>query len=298
MIVKKKSSNVPASVRQRLLNLARERREDFQLLLVRYALERLLYRLSVSSYADQFILKGALLFQLWFDIPQRPTRDADFLGFGEAEPQRLAEIFRALTQLVTPELAEDGLEYLPGSVRAEPIREAASYPGIRVSLTAQLASALIPVQCDIGFGDAVTPAAERMALPVLLQLPAPTLRVYPAETVVAEKLEAVVKLAAFNSRMKDYFDLWMLFTQGLLDREILPTAVRATFERRGTAMPAEVPAGLLDEFARDRQAMWNAFVTRNGLKAPSLADVVSLLREECVPLLRAARGRGTRPANR
>jgi Nucleotidyl transferase AbiEii toxin, Type IV TA system len=184
VIVKKQSSHVPASVRQRLLNMSRERHEDFQLLLVRYALERLLYRLSVSEYADQFILKGALLFQLWFDIPQRPTRDADFLGFGEAEPERLAETFRAITQLAAPELTEDGLEYLPDSVRAEPIREAASYPGIRVSLTAQLAGAQIPVQCDIGFGDAVTPAAERMALPVLLQLPAPTLRVYPAETVV------------------------------------------------------------------------------------------------------------------
>jgi hypothetical protein len=149
---KAKASNLPASVRQRLLNVARERQEDFQLLLVRYALERLLYRLSVSEYVDQFILKGALLFQLWFDIPQRPTRDADFLGFGEAEPQRLAEIFRALTRLAAPELTEDGLEYLPESVRAEPIREAASYPGVRVSLTAQLAGAQIPVQCDIGFG--------------------------------------------------------------------------------------------------------------------------------------------------
>jgi Nucleotidyl transferase AbiEii toxin, Type IV TA system len=251
VIVKTKAGHVPASIRQRLLNLARERKEDFQLLLVRYALERLLYRLSVSEYADQFILKGALLFQLWFDIPQRPTRDADFLGFGEAEPRRLAEIFRALARLAAPQLTEDGLEYLPESVRAEPIREAASYPGIRVSLTAQLARAQIPVQCDIGFGDAVTPAAERMALPVLLQLPAPTLRVYPAETVVAEKLEAMVKLAGFNSRMKDYFDLWILFTQGSLDRKLLPIAVRATFERRGTALPAE---------------------------------------EECVPLLQAARG--------
>jgi hypothetical protein len=208
-VTSRQTSNVPASVRQRLLNLAQERQENFQLLLVRYALERLLYRLSLSEYTDQFVLKGALLFQLWFDLPQRPTRDADFLGYGEAEPQRLVEIFRALTRLAAPALNKDGLTYLPDSVRAEPIREAGGYPGVRVSLTAKLAGAAIPVQCDIGFGDAVTPAAQRSALPVLLQLPAPTLYVYPAETVVAEKLEAIVKLAGYNSRMKDYFDLWV-----------------------------------------------------------------------------------------
>jgi len=150
----------------------RERQEDFQLLLVRFALERPLYRLSVSEYADQFILKGALLFQLWFDMPQRPTRDADFPGFGEAEPRRLVEICRVLTELATPESTEDGVDYLPESVCAEPIREADGYPGVRVGLTAQLAGARIPAQCDIGFGDVVAPAAERAAFSALLRLPA------------------------------------------------------------------------------------------------------------------------------
>jgi predicted nucleotidyltransferase component of viral defense system len=274
---------------QRLRNLAQERKEDFQALLVRFALERLLFRLSISKYADQFVLKGAMLFQLWFDLPQRPTRDADFLGFGDAEPKALAEIFRGLTLMTSPELVEDGVEFLPNSVRAEPIREAAGYPGVRVTMTAQLAGARIPVQCDIGFGDAVTPAAERTALPVLLQLPAPTLRVYPAETVIAEKLEAMVKLAGFNSRMKDYFDLWVLFGRGSLDRKLLPMAVCATFERRGTALPTEEPTGLGDAFVRQQQTLWNAFVQRSGLIAPSFAEVVASLSKECLPLLQAAR---------
>jgi predicted nucleotidyltransferase component of viral defense system len=284
-----RTANVPASVRQRLLNLAHERNEDIQTLLIRYALERLLFRLCISAHADQFVLKGAMLFQLWFELPQRPSRDADFLGFGDAQPKALAEIFRALTLMASPDSVADGLEFLPDSVRAEPIREAAGYPGVRISMTAQLAGARIPVQCDIGFGDAVTPAAIITALPVLLQLPAPTLRVYPAETVVAEKLEAMVKLAGFNSRMKDYFDLWVLFTRGSLDRKLLPTAVRATFDRRGTELPTAEPTGLGDAFELQQQTLWSAFVTRNGLTAPAFAEVVASLREECLPLLQAAR---------
>ena len=283
------AANVPAAVRQRLRKLAQERKEDFQTLLVRFALERLLFRLSISKYADQFILKGAMLFQLWFDLPQRSTRDADFLGFGDAEPKTLAEIFRGLTLMMLPELVEDGVEFLPDSVRAEPIREAASYPGVRVSMTARLDGARIPVQCDIGFGDVVTPAAESTTLPVLLQLPTPILRVYPAETVIAEKLEAMVKLAGFNSRMKDYFDLWVLFTRGSLDRKLLPMAVRATFERRGTELPSDEPTGLGDAFVHQQQTLWNAFVKRNGLIAPAFAEVVASLRQECMPLLQAAR---------
>lgn len=176
--------NVPASIRQRLSTLARERNEDFQHLLVRYALERLLYRLSISTHADQFVLKGALLFHLWFNLTERPTRDADFLGFGEADPRRLTDLFVEVAQLDALGAA-DGLQFDAASVRAEAIREAAGYPGIRITLQASLDGARIPVQCDIGFGDAVTPAARQEELRTLLPLPPPTLRVYPPETVVA-----------------------------------------------------------------------------------------------------------------
>jgi len=269
-----KTRNMPASVRQRLLNLAKARQEDFNNLLVSYALERLIYRLSVSEYADQFVLKGALLFQVWFDIPQRPTRDADFMGTGVAEPERLIEIFRTLARMQSPELLEDGLTYLEDSITAGPIRAATAYPGVTVSLAAELARARIPLQCDVGFGDAITPRPLRKTLPVLLPLPAPMLRVYPPETVVAEKLEAIVKLGAYNSRVKDYYDLWMLLTRGKLNREVLPTAVRATFDRRSTAIPNDVPPGLIDQYVRDRQSNWNAFVGRNEAETPPFQEVV------------------------
>jgi predicted nucleotidyltransferase component of viral defense system len=279
-------ANIAASIRQRLLNLARERREDFQQMLVNYALERLLYRLAQSRHRKRFVLKGALLFRLWFDLTQRPTRDIDFLGFGDAQPEHCAAMFREIASL--DRTADDGLVFDADSVRAAEIRKEAGYPGVRVSMTATLDGARIPVQCDIGFGDAITPASSQHAYPTLLDMPAPVLAVYPLETVVAEKLEAMVKLAGFNSRVKDYFDLWVLMRYENLDRALLPAAIRATFARRQTVLPAALPAGLTPDFAAARQTMWQAFLTRSELIAPSLADVLDELRQQCWPLLQAA----------
>jgi predicted nucleotidyltransferase component of viral defense system len=284
-------TNIAASVRQRLLDLAKERNEDFQQVITRFALERLLYRLTLSKHAERFVLKGALLFRLWFDLEQRPTRDADFLGLGSADPEDLALIFREVAGIL-PE-HEDGMQFKPDSVKAAEIRKEAGYPGVRVTLDATLAVARIAVQCDIGFGDAVTPAPEKKLYPTLLPMPAPTLRVYPLETVVAEKLEAIVKLAAFNSRMKDFFDLWVLSQYERLDHRLLPEAVRATFKRRKTALPAEDPVGFTDEFALQKQAAWTAFIRRSGLNAPSLRDVLGTLRTAYRPILAAAREAGT-----
>jgi predicted nucleotidyltransferase component of viral defense system len=282
----KEKTNVAASIRQRLLNLARERSENFQQVLVSYALERLLYRLAQSGHRERFVLKGALLFRLWFDLTQRPTRDVDFLGFGGAEPEQCAAVFREIAAM--DKLAEDGLVFDAASVRAAEIRKEAGYPGVRVSMTATLDGARIPVQCDIGFGDVITPAPVEQAYPTLLEMPAPVLAVYPLETVVAEKLEAMVKLAGFNSRVKDYFDLWMLMRYENLDRSMLPAAIRATFARRHTALPTTLPAGLAPDFAAARQVMWQAFLTRSGLTAPPLAEVLDELRAQCWPLLQVA----------
>lgn len=278
-------TNIAASIRQRLLNLARERHEDFQQMLVNYALERLLYRLAQSRHRERFVLKGALLFRLWFDLTQRPTRDVDFLGFGDAEPEHCAVMFREIASIDMT--ADDGLLFDLASVRAVEIRKEAGYPGVRVSMTAALDGARIPVQCDIGFGDAITPAPSQHAYPTLLGMPAPVLAVYPLETVVAEKLEAMVKLAGFNSRVKDYFDLWVLMRYENIDRALLPAAIRATFARRKTALPDTLPAGLAQYFATARQTMWQAFLTRSELTAPSLADVLDELRQQCWPLLLA-----------
>lgn len=280
----KEKNKIAVSIRQRLRNLARERGEDFQQMLVNYALERVLYRLAQSHHRDRFVLKGALLFRLWFDLTQRPTRDADFLGFGSSEPEEFAEVFREIAGMVE----DDGLVFDAYSVKVEDIRKEAGYPGVRVSMKATLDGARIPVQCDIGFGDAVTPAPLQQAYPTLLDMPAPILAVYPLETVVAEKLEAIVKLAGFNSRVKDYFDLWVLMRYENLDRALLPDAIRATFERRKTILPISLPSGLAPSFAVEKQVMWQAFLTRSGLSAPTLAEVLDELRVQCWPVLQAA----------
>ena len=230
------------------------------------------------------MLKGALLFRLWFDLAQRPTRDADFLGFGSSEPEELADIFRQLAGMVE----EDGLVFNAASVQAEDIRKMAGYPGVRISMVATLNRSRIKVQCDIGFGDAVTPAPLQQTYPTLLNMPAPVLAVYPLETVMAEKLEAIVKLASFNSRLKDYFDIWVLMRYENLDRSLLPEAIRATFTRRNTALPMTLPVGLSSSFASEKQAMWQAFLTRSTLSAPPLAEVLDEVREQCWLVLQAA----------
>ncbi len=272
-------ANLGASVRARLLNRAKAEKSEFGLTLTRFALERLLYRLSVSPHRGQFLLKGALLFDLWFDEPHRPTRDADFLGFGPADLPTLENVFREICAVQVA----DGIVFDPDSVKAAEIRKEANYAGIRITLTGSLDGARCPVQADIGFGDAVTPGPEETDYPVLLDdLPAPKLRVYPRYTVIAEKFEAITSLGIANSRMKDFFDLWVLTRHSELDAAILRQAVTATFARRGTPLPTTTPpVGLSDEFAADanKQTQWRAFTTRNKLDAPSLETVVNHLRE-------------------
>lgn len=269
--------NTAASVRARLLVKARTDKQDFNLVLTRYALERLLYRLSVSAHADHFLLKGALLFDLWFDIPHRPTRDADLLGFGSAEIPHVEAAFR---EICAVEL-DDGIRFQADSVHAEEIGKEANYSGVRVTLLGLLDGARCHVQVDVGFGDAVTPGPEAVDYPVMLpDMPAPKLRAYPRYTVVAEKLEALVSLGIANSRMKDYFDLWILSRHSEFDGALLSKAIHATFERRRTPLPDGVPFGLSDEFAQDRQkqTQWQAFLRKNALVELQLSEVIAGLR--------------------
>lgn len=274
----KPKANLGASIRARLLNRAKAENVEFGLMLTRFALERLLYRLSVSRHRDQFLLKGALLFDLWFDEPHRPTRDADFLGFGTADTATLKAAFQ---EICTVQVA-DGVVFDPKTVRAVEIRKDANYAGIRVTLIGTLDGAQCPVQADIGFGDAVTPAPEDTDYPVVLDdLPVPRLRVYPRYTVIAEKFEAITSLGIANSRMKDFFDLWVLTRRSDLNPEIMRRALVATFDRRRTPLPQTTPVGLSSEFVADgaKQKQWSAFVAKNKLSAPSLDDVVAYLRE-------------------
>ncbi len=284
--------NISASVRDRLLNKARSGKLDFNLLLTRYALERMLYRLSISKQRDQFLLKGALLFDLWFDVPHRPTHDADFLGFGSAEIPHIEEIFRDICRIEV----EDGIAFQPDTVKAAEIRKEANYAGVRVTLLGMLDSARCAVQIDIGFGDAVVPGPDEVHYPVILgEMPGPHLHVYPRYTVVAEKLEALTSLGMLNSRMKDYFDLWILAKHSDFDGQILSRAVAATFERRRTALPTGVPIGLSDEFINDAQKdkQWQAFLRKNALDPMPLATVIADLRGFLMPLLAAIAAGGS-----
>jgi hypothetical protein len=260
-----------------LLNKAKARGEDFNLILTRYAIERFLYRLSLAPARDAFWLKGALLFDLWFDVPHRPTRDADFLGFGPIDIEALASTVREICGIDV----DDGMTFDPASITVEEIREEARYGGLRVRLVARLGNARNTVQLDVGYGDAVTPGPEEAVYPTLLDdQPAPRLRVYPRAAVAAEKLEAIVSLGMANSRMKDYFDLRALAHEGVLDARQLAPAIAATFQRRQTLVPENIPLGLSDEFAHDitKQTQWKAFLGKNSLHAPTLNEVIEEVR--------------------
>ena len=273
------SRNLAASIRTRLKQRADARKQDFNLILTHYGLERLLYRLSISPLAGNYLLKGALLFSLWYDQPHRPTRDADLLDFGPDDIDTAVAAFREICAMEV----EDSIAFDPASVKGSVIRKEAGYGGVRIDLLAKLDGARITLQVDIGFGDAVTPAPESVSYPVLLDdLPAPKLRSYPKYTVVAEKFHAVCLLGMANTRMKDYFDLWVLLTEGALEPTELRRAIDATFARRQLQVPDTTPSGLSHAFAQDavKTAQWIAFLTKNRLQALNLMDVVTLLRDE------------------
>lgn len=278
-----------ALIRRRLYDLSRERGEDFQLILTWYAAERLLYRLSRSKYSREFILKGAMLFNIWMDPSHRPTRDLDFAGQGDSSPERLVSVFHEICQV---EVEPDGLQFDPESIQVTEIREIQEYQGQRIRLIASLNKASISVQVDIGFGDAVTPEARQITYPTLLDLPAPIILAYPVETVVAEKLQAMVALGMLNSRMKDFFDVRMISRQFRFEGPKLAEAIRVTFDRRRTEIPESIPTALSDEFAMDSEkgSQWKAFLERSGLeKIPvELPQIIDELRVFLIPPLNAA----------
>jgi len=285
----KEIHNLGHSVHDRLLNLAHRDQQPYDLVLVRYALERLLYRLSCSEYHSRFVLKGAFLFAAWREAALRPTRDMDLLGYGSPDVPTLVDVFKALCALDVP---DDGLEFLATSVRGEDIREGNVYHGVRIRLTTRLVSALIPLQVDIGFGDAITPPAEELDFPTLLDFPAPRVLAYPKPVVVAEKFEALVTLGLANSRMKDFYDLWMLAQHSSFDGEVLRQALQATFDRRQSPVPTDTPLALTPFFATDRvkQTQWAAFLRKSRLPAPGLTldSLIPILRAFLLPPAQAA----------
>ena len=270
-----KPKNIAASVRQRLKNLSREKQRDFGLLLVKYGLERLIYRLSVSPYRDRFVLKGGMLVTLWAINDDRTTRDADFLGFGELDDDKLKTTFADIMAID----GEDGLVFDTANLTVAAIREDQLYSGVRLKTVALLENARISITIDVGLGDALTDPDYTIDYPSLLNQPIVNIRAYPPETVIAEKLQAIVMLGVANGRMKDYYDLWALPGVLTIEPAALDAAIAATFARRETAVPPVAPPGLTEAFADNRQKaeQWATYAESIGLEAVSLGQVVTAI---------------------
>lgn len=181
----------------------------------------------------------------------------------------------------------DGLEFLPDTMRATEIREDQEYQGVRVSFEARLENAVIPIQIDIGYGDAVTPAPEDITYPTVLEFAAPKLRAYPIYTVVAEKFQAMVWLGIANSRMRDFYDIWTIMRKFPFDGRILSSAIEATFIRRNTPLPTEAPLALTQAFSNDaaKQKQWKAFLRKNASSAGEITfnDIITALHDFLMP---------------
>lgn len=285
-----KIKNVGASVRARLLNFARENNQQFDLVLARYANERLLYRLSISPHAGRFVLKGAALLMTWLKEPHRGTRDVDLLGFGDSDPDAMLGVFRE----VLAEGDDDGIVFDAEALAVSRIREELAYGGLRLVTAATLSGARFKVSIDIGFGDALEPGVEEIEFPTLLDMPAPRLRAYARETVIAEKFQAMVALGRTNSRMKDFYDLWVLSRTFTFEQERLARAIAATFKRRDTPIPATIPDALTKAFAADasKQAQWRAFVADVAIDPGPLEPVLDDLAAFLMPHAEAARALG------
>jgi hypothetical protein len=261
--VSKGTRNIAASVRQKLKNQAAQDKRPFAELLQYYAMERFLYRLTQSKHADRFILKGALMLRVWqspeYSTQSRPTMDIDMLGKTSNE---VDGICAQIADIISVD-ADDGLSFDPGTIRGEIIKEDADYEGVRVRFIGTLENARVNMQIDVGFGDIVHPAPVETELPTILDFPPPKLLCYSRESAVAEKFEAMIKLGELNSRMKDFYDIWLLSRQFEFDGVELAEAVRLTFENRGTEIP-EVITAFTEGFVESKQTQWAAFFKRLG----------------------------------
>ena len=281
-----KKTNLAASVAARLLNRAKQSGDDYQTLLTGYCFERFLYRLGTSSVRDRFVLKGAMLLRVWSDQPYRATRDLDLLHLGDGSFDAIRDDIRTIC--LTP-VEPDAVVFDTDAVRIEAIRAEDEYAGIRATLPTRCGTARLTLQIDMGLGDSVWPTPRLSAYPVLLDLPAPEVFIYPREAVVAEKLEAIVVLGDRNSRIKDFFDLHYLASRFEFDRATLAEAVRRAFERRRTPIPTEEPIGLTRAYWENpsRPTQVRAFARRAGLAVPGAPgdEFVQLLGTFLLPIL-------------
>lgn len=268
----KEIKNVGALVRAKLLQLSKTNGQSFDLVLTRFALERFLFRLSKSRHADRFVLKGGMLLISWFDDPHRGTRDLDLLGFGDSNPEQVLATFHDILR----EETNDGVTFDTDALRVDRIREETEYGGLRLRTTASISGARIGLTIDVGFGDAVEPGVEVLDYPTLLDFPAPRLRAYARETVIAEKFQAMVALGRANTRLKDFYDIWIISRSFGFEGDRLARAIASTFGRRGTRVPTELPDALTPAFAADeqKQQQWRAFIGDVAFDPGDLARVI------------------------
>ena len=289
--MKNTGGNIVASVRQKLINLSKERGEDPNLVFIRYAIERFLYRLSCSKQSGKFILKGAMLWAVWAGKPHRPTKDLDLLGFGDASADTLRMMF---VEICNVSVEPDGLTFNSNTIQITEIREELEYPGQQIKLESRLGNARINMQIDIGFGDSVIPAPIEINYPTLLDMPSPHIKAYPIETVIAEKLETIISKGVPNSRMKDFYDLRILSQEFEFDGVNLSNAIKATFERRSTNIPIERPIAFTEEFYAnpDKKLQWQAFLRTSKLESSNLElhEVVKDIEKFLLPPLNAVAG--------
>jgi hypothetical protein len=280
--------DIAASVRDRLQNYARSTEQDFQRVLVRYGIERLLYRLAQSGIRDRFVLKGAMLFATWADAPFRATGDLDLLAFGDPGVETAKSAFISLCEMTAP--VDDGLIFPSDTVTVERTREDEEYQGLHVRFDAYLKNARIPILIDIGFGDTIHPAALDIDYPHLLDdLPGGNIRAYPPATVIAEKFDAMVRFGDQTTRLKDHYDLWAISRTFSFEAATLTEAVRQTLTNRDRDIPTAWPASLTAEFAvrEDVLRQWQAFLRRAApsLAPPAFADLVVAIRAFLNPIL-------------
>ena len=284
-MTRKQITNVPASVRQRLLNISRKEKRPFNELMQYYAMERFLYRLSQSDYADSFILKGALALQVRKVEKFRPTMDIDI---SQKRNNETPEIIRQIKSILSVKVEEDGLIFDSQSIRLEDIKRDAPYKGMRILFHGTLDSAKINMQIDISFRDVIFPEPiKKIVFPCILDFPAPKLWCYSLESIVAEKFEALMKLGDWNSRMKDFYDLWVLSREYNFEGHRLSKAIELTFKNRDTSLNQEITA-FKQEFIKKKEKEWSIFVkTLNQEDSPSLSDVIESLKLFLLPIVEA-----------
>lgn len=283
----KKPHNLTKSIRDKLKLQAKQKGEDFNYVVIHYMLERFLYRLSQSDYKNEFILKGATLFRIWHSEIHRPTKDLDFLGSGTNEISALEKVIKRVCQ----EKSEDGIQFEPESVIGRKIKEGQQYEGVNITLNGNLDTIKHKITIDIGFGDTIFPEAVEVTIPTLLDLPAPSLKIYPRETVVAEKFQAMINLGISNSRMKDFYDIWLLAKNFKFEGNLLKQAFESTFKRRKTHLPNDIPFALTEEFIIEKKQQWQGFIKKGKYKFEKFDEVINEIKIFLIPpCLAAANG--------